>query len=67
MADVARVDALRAFEAQADNMARLAIVRLRVETTPLNPREKRFAETLLRHAKGAQVAAAAWRQELSTS
>lgn len=52
------------FAAQAEAMARVAIAGLQVSPESLNPREKTFATTLLRHARGAAAAVAAWRQEL---
>lgn len=54
---------LTTFAEQAETMARVAIAGLHVSPEKLNPRERVFAATLLRHARGVKAAVAAWQQE----
>lgn len=54
---------LARFEREAEAMAAVALARLRADADPRG-RERQFAESLQRHARGVKVAAAAWRQEL---
>jgi hypothetical protein len=48
---------------RAEEMARVAIAGLHVSPEKLNQRERVFASTLLRHARGVKAAVAAWQQE----
>lgn len=56
---------LAAMADQADDMAKVALAGLQVSPEKLNAREKQFAQTLLRHARGVKAAVNAWRQELA--
>jgi hypothetical protein len=57
---------LDTFATHAEAMARVAVAGLKVSPERLSAREKQFAESLLRHARGVKAAVAAWRQEIAT-
>lgn len=56
---------LATFRAEAEGMERVAVAGLKVSPERLNARERQFAESLLRHARGVKAAVTAWQQEIA--